>query len=121
MNRAEGTTQKIAGGEGVNLIGAAPLGDSTLAAALRYPPPGWRVVLLHHQVAEGQCTCQPWRDSVQRLGHWASVKRLPGELFNPWRNACGFYPQDVLGRQRKLLDAAANLKMVNAGQNRVMQ
>ena len=121
MNRAEGTTQKIAGGEGVNLIGAALLGDSTLAAALRYAARGWRVIPLHHQVAERQCTCQPWRDSVQRLGRWASVKRLPGELFNPWRNARGFSPQDVLGRQLQFLDEAGNLKIVTAGQKRGMQ
>jgi hypothetical protein len=38
-----------------------------------------------------------------------------GEPFNPWHEAFGFYPQDVLGRQRKLLEAAGNLKMVLQG------
>ena len=45
----------------------------------------------------------------------------PGEPFNPWHEACGFYPQDVLGRQRKLLDATGNLKMVTAGQKRLYE
>jgi hypothetical protein len=117
MDRANPTSENIAEGHCVNLAGAPPSGDSIIVA-LPHASRGCRVASLHYQVAD---PCQSWRDSVQRPGHWASVKRLPGELFNPWRNACGFYPQDVLGRQRKLLDAAANLKMVNAGQNRVMQ
>jgi hypothetical protein len=28
----------------------------------------------------------------------------PGAEFNPWRGACGFYPPDVVGRQKTLTD-----------------
>jgi hypothetical protein len=27
-----------------------------------------------------------------------------GEQFNPWRGACGFYPPDIIARQRDLGD-----------------
>ncbi len=30
-------------------------------------------------------------------------KLLPGQRFNPYRKECGFYPPDVVGKQRKLL------------------
>jgi hypothetical protein len=31
-----------------------------------------------------------------------------GEPFSPWRGACGFYPPDVVGRQRRLTEARSS-------------
>lgn len=32
-----------------------------------------------------------------------------GQSFNPWRGACGFYPPDVVARQRDLTDGQKRL------------
>src|SRR5262245_30917895 len=32
-----------------------------------------------------------------------------GEAFNPWRKVCGFYPPDVVARQRDLTDGQKRL------------
>lgn len=43
-----------------------------------------------------------------------------GDPFNPWREACGFYPPDIVGRQRTLGDGPKRLyeRMVRwAGKN----
>ncbi|MCX6625078.1 MAG: helix-turn-helix domain-containing protein, partial [Acidobacteria bacterium] len=52
--------------------------------------------------------------------------RVIGEPFNPWRKSCGFYPADIVGRQRFLLgkadkpkDGADKLKDVTDGQKRL--
>jgi hypothetical protein len=44
----------------------------------------------------------------------------PGDEFNPWRGACGFYPPDAVGRQKTLTDGQkrAYERLVRyAGQN----
>ena len=44
----------------------------------------------------------------------------PGDEFNPWRRACGFYPPDVVGRQKTLTDGQKRVyeRLVRfAGQN----
>jgi len=33
----------------------------------------------------------------------------PRAEFNPWRGACGFYPPDVVGRQKTLTDGQKRL------------
>jgi hypothetical protein len=35
--------------------------------------------------------------------------RIIGEPFNPWHKACGFYPPDVVARQRNLTDGQKRL------------
>src|SRR5438034_525694 len=34
---------------------------------------------------------------------------LLGQPFNPWHKACGFYPPDIVGRQRGLSDGQKRL------------
>jgi hypothetical protein len=46
---------------------------------------------------------------------------VSGEPFNPWHGACGFFPQDVLGRQQELPVAAGTLQMVTDGQKRLYE
>src|SRR5262245_27669705 len=39
----------------------------------------------------------------------ARDKRILGEPFNPWHKLCGFYPPDIVGRQRDLTDGQKRL------------
>lgn len=45
--------------------------------------------------------------SVSQQGEKSRPK--PGEPFNPWRGACGFYPPDVVGRQKDLTSGQKRL------------
>src|SRR3989442_35564 len=49
------------------------------------------------------------------------AKPISGDPFNPWHQSCGFYPQDVLSRHRKLPDATGNLKVVTPGQKQLYE
>ena len=42
-----------------------------------------------------------------------------GEPFNPWREICGFYPPEIVNRQRKLPGADGKLHRVTAGQKQL--
>jgi hypothetical protein len=44
-----------------------------------------------------------------------------GDRFDPYRGACQFYPPDVVGRQRKLLDASGKDRDVTDGQKRLYE
>jgi hypothetical protein len=39
----------------------------------------------------------------------ADHKNYPGEPFNPWREACGFYPPEVVGRHKSFGDGPKRL------------
>jgi hypothetical protein len=43
------------------------------------------------------------------LGMPIPARRVIGDRFNPWRKTCGFYPPDVVGRQRDLTDGQKRL------------
>ena len=42
-------------------------------------------------------------------GNQDSVRRIAGEPVNPWRKVCGFYPPDVVTRQRNLTEGQKRL------------
>jgi hypothetical protein len=46
-------------------------------------------------------------------------RRNIGQPFNPWREVCGFYPQDVVGRQRKLVDSSGVETAITGNQKRL--
>jgi hypothetical protein len=42
-----------------------------------------------------------------------------GECFNPWRQACGFYAPDIVGKQRTLVDDKGKSRTITDGQKRL--
>jgi helix-turn-helix protein len=44
-----------------------------------------------------------------------------GDPFNPWSGGCGFFPQDVVGRQSRLTNASGNPKPITDGPKRLYE
>jgi hypothetical protein len=44
-----------------------------------------------------------------------------GECFNPWRQACGFYAPDIVGKQRTLVDDKGKSRTITDGQKRLLE
>jgi hypothetical protein len=52
---------------------------------------------------------------------WMQDTRAAGRSFNPWHEACGFYPQDEVGRHRRIVNLAGVQTVVTDGQKRLYE